>query len=70
MKAKFDLNKVIPAKTAVFFRIKLKDHPNVTKIVFHKYGEVDFKNLSIEHAERLVNLGAEFISRRVVKPEN
>jgi hypothetical protein len=69
MKPKFDLNKVIPAKTSALFRIKLKDYPRVTKIVFHKYGEVDFKNLSIEHAERLVNLGAEFISRRVVKPK-
>lgn len=67
MKPKFDLNKVIPAKTAALYRVKLKDYPNVTKIVFHKYGEVDFKSLSTEHAERLVNLGAEFISRRVIR---
>lgn len=65
----FDLNSVLPSKTAEHFEIRYKHDTDATNIKFHKYGVVDFKNLSLDRANQLVNLGAEFIAPRNVNQE-
>lgn len=55
------LNKVLPKETAALYRIiGLKDN-TTTRMVHVKYGEIDFKRLSVKKAEALVKRGADFI---------
>lgn len=62
--AKFDHNSILPADVAERFVVKLTRETLATKILFPKYGVVDFKTLSLKKAQSLVNLGAEFIAPR------
>lgn len=63
-KKQFDMNKVLPEETRELFTVRLERNRNVTKVHFAKYGEVDFKKLSVRAAQNLVNLGAYFIAPR------
>lgn len=58
-----DLNSLLPADTKELFQIVKLEKESSSRIVFHKFGEVDFKTLSIPSAEQLVKQGAEWIER-------
>ncbi len=59
-----DLNKVLPAETAEKFKVEGLETRQSTKVVFPKYGEVDFKTLSIKTAEALIKKGFPFIVKK------
>ena len=59
-----DLNKVLPAETAEQYKVVGLETRQSTKVVFAKFGEVDFKTLSIKSAEALIKKGAKFIEKK------
>jgi hypothetical protein len=59
-----DLNKALPAETAEQFKVVGLETRQSTKVVSPKYGEVDFKTLSIKTAESLIKKGFPFIVKK------
>jgi hypothetical protein len=60
-----DFNKIIPEATAAVYKIKDLEKRQSTKIMFPKFGTVDFTKLSIPRAAQLVSLKAPFIEKKV-----
>jgi hypothetical protein len=62
--SKLDLNKALPAETAAEYKISGLEKNQSTKILFPKYGVVDFSKLTLKKAEHLLKVGAPFISKK------
>lgn len=65
-KNSLNLNRVLPAATAAKYTVTPSDNQKSTRVVFHLYGEVDFKTLSVHRAAQLVKMGAPFIKEKTV----
>lgn len=64
-----EMNKALPANVAERFSINDKiGNRTSTRSVFAKYGEVDFKTMSLARAEQLVKLQAPFITEKAKTP--
>lgn len=62
-----DFNKVLPKEVAEKFAVTSHiGKRSSTRVLFHKYGLVDFKSITLKRAIQLVQQGAPFIE---VKPE-
>lgn len=59
-----DFNKALPAATAEKFEVIGLDKKTSLVIVFHQFGKVDFRSLSIQRAEHLLMQKAPFIQRK------
>ena len=56
-----DYNKALPGETAKLFKVVSMGKRTSTKILFSKYGMVDFTTLSVQYAQRLVNKGFPYL---------
>lgn len=61
-----DLNSVLPAETAEKYTVIPSKDQKSTRVVFHLYGEVDFRKLSVHRAAQLVKQGAPFIKEKTI----
>jgi len=57
-----DFNSLLLKEVAEKFEIRLNYPRLISKFSIGKFGVIDLKTLSLAHAQRLVNLGAEFIA--------
>ena len=60
--SKPDFNSLLPKEVAEKFEIRLNYPRLISKFSIGRFGVIDLKTLSLKHAQRLVNLGAEFIA--------
>jgi hypothetical protein len=66
-KGKPNFNSLLPKEVAKLYRIRL-DYPKlIHRFSIGKFGVIDLKTMSVEKAERLVNLGADFIAPKNVR---
>jgi hypothetical protein len=62
-----NFNALLPKEVAKLYRIRL-DYPHlIHKFSIGRFGEVNLKTLSLAQAQRLVNLGADFIAPKNVR---
>jgi hypothetical protein len=61
-KTNSDFNKALPAETAKLFKVVGMKKRTSLKLVWPKWGVVDFQNLSVARATQLVNMKFPFLS--------
>jgi hypothetical protein len=64
-----NLNRVLPAETAAKYTVTPSENQKSTRVVYHLYGEVDFRTMSVHRAAQLVKMGAPFIKEKTVANE-
>lgn len=57
-----NFNSLLPKEVSEKFEIRLSYPRLIAKFSIGKYGIIDLKTMSLAKAQRLVNLGAEFIA--------
>lgn len=60
------LNALLPKETAERFKV-VNYQSNSSKVIMHKFGEVDFSTLTVKRAEALLAKGAPFLAAKTPK---